>query len=129
MLNIGLDSMVFLDDNPFERNLVRGILPQVIVPDLPEDPADYVRAIAELNLFEATSFSAEDTQRTELYRAEAARREAGASFASAEEFLQSLDMQIDGFAIQPLPLAADRPIDSAQQPVQPHNTPLQRSGM
>jgi FkbH-like protein len=92
ILNIGLDSMVFLDDNPFERNLVRGVLPEVIVPELPEDPADYVRAISELNLFETTAFSKEDTARAELYRAEAERREVQASFASADDFLRSLEM-------------------------------------
>jgi FkbH-like protein len=94
ILNIGLDSMVFLDDNPFERNLVRGVLPEVIVPELPEDPADYVRAISELNLFETTTFSKEDVNRTELYRAEAERRDAQASFANADEFLRSLEMRM-----------------------------------
>jgi len=83
---------VFLDDNPFERNLVRSVLPQVIVPELPEDPADYVRAVSVLNLFETTAFSAEDRNRAELYRAEAARREAQAAFANADEFLRSLEM-------------------------------------
>lgn len=93
-LNIGFDSMVFLDDNPFERNLVRDLLPDVVVPELPEDPADYVRAISALNLFETVSFSAEDLKRTELYRVEAERQQAKANFASVEEFLQSLDMRI-----------------------------------
>src|SRR5262249_45931526 len=94
VLNIGFDSMVFLDDNPFERDLVRGILPEVIVPDLPEDPADYVRAISELNLFETGSFSVEDAKRTEFYRAEVGRREAEAAFSNADDFLQSLEMRI-----------------------------------
>jgi FkbH-like protein len=94
ILNIGLDSMVFLDDNAFERNLVRGLVPEVIVPDLPEDPADYVRVLSELNLFETISFSAEDLNRAELYRAEAARREQQTQFGSASEFLASLDMRI-----------------------------------
>ena len=93
-LNIGFDSMVFLDDNPFERNLVRELIPGIIVPELPEDPADYVRAISELNLFETISFSSEDLVRAELYQREAERREAAAGFASVEEFLQSLDMRI-----------------------------------
>ena len=93
-LNIGFDSMVFLDDNSFERNLVRELVPGMVVPELPEDPADFVRAISELNLFETTSFSAEDSQRTELYRAQAERREAQAGFASLDEFLRSLDMRI-----------------------------------
>jgi FkbH-like protein len=93
-LNIGFDTIVFLDDNPFERNLVRELVQGVVVPELPEDPADYVRAISELNLFETTSFSSEDAKRTELYQAEATRREEQAGFASVEEFLQSLDMRI-----------------------------------
>jgi FkbH-like protein len=93
-LNIGLDSMVFLDDNPFERNLVRELLPGVIVPELPEDPADYLAAISSLNLFEAASFSAEDLKRAEMYRVEAARRQEQSSYGNVEEFLNSLDMRI-----------------------------------
>jgi FkbH-like protein len=93
-LNIGFDSMVFLDDNSFERELVRTLVPGVIVPDLPEDPADYVRAISELNLFETTTFSAEDLQRSELYRLEGLRRSEQASFGSLDEFLKSLQMQM-----------------------------------
>ena len=56
-LNIGFDSIVFIDDNPFERELVRGVLPDVIVPELPVDPADYVHAVCALNLFETPAFS------------------------------------------------------------------------
>jgi len=93
-LNIGLDSMVFLDDNPFERNLVRELLPGVIVPELPEDPAEYLTEISALNLFETTCFSAEDVKRTEMYRAEEERRQEQASYTNLEEFLSSLDMRI-----------------------------------
>ncbi len=93
-LNIGFDSMVFLDDNPFERNLVRELLPTVVVPELPEDPSDYVRFLCELNLFETVSFSEEDLRRPELYQREAERREAAAGFGSVDAFLQSLEMQI-----------------------------------
>lgn len=93
-LNIGFDSMVFLDDNPFERNLVRELVPGVIVPELPEDPADYLTAISSLNLFETTSFSAEDLKRTEMYRIEAERRQEQSSYATLEEFLNSLDMRM-----------------------------------
>ena len=94
-LEIGFDSMVFLDDNPFERNLVRNFLPDVIVPELPEDPADYVRAVSELNLFETTAFSAEDVARSALYKQEAERRQAQASYTDVTEYLQSLDMQLE----------------------------------
>ncbi|MCU1257589.1 MAG: family phosphatase [Bryobacterales bacterium] len=94
-LEIGLDSMVFLDDNPFERNLVRQFLPDVIVPEMPEDPADYVRAISELNLFETSSFSAEDLARSELYKQEAGRREVQSTYSNIDEYLRSLEMQIE----------------------------------
>lgn len=94
-LNIGLDSMLFLDDNPFERAGVRTLLPDVMVPELPEDPADYVKALVELNLFETTAFSAEDAQRSTLYRQEAQRRLAETTAASFEDYLQSLDMTIE----------------------------------
>lgn len=94
-LEIGYDSIVFLDDNPFERNSVRAILPDVIVPELPEDPSDYVKAVSELNLFETTSVSAEDGGRAHLYRAEFERRAAASTFSNFEEYLQSLDMTIE----------------------------------
>jgi FkbH-like protein len=93
-LNIGFDSMVFLDDDPFERNLVRELLPDVIVPELPEDPSEYVRFLSELNLFEATTVSDEDSRRVELYNLEAERRVTAANYASLGEFLQSLEMRI-----------------------------------
>jgi FkbH-like protein len=94
-LNIGLDSMLFLDDNPFERSAVRTLLPEVMVPELPEDPADYVKALVELNLFETTAFSAEDAARSTLYRQEAQRRIAETTAASFEDYLQSLEMTIE----------------------------------
>ena len=94
-LNIGLDSMLFLDDNPFERAAVRTLLPDVMVPELPEDPADYVKTLVELNLFETTAFSAEDAQRSTLYRQEAQRRLAETTAPSFEDYLQSLEMTIE----------------------------------
>jgi FkbH-like protein len=94
-LNIGYDSMVFLDDNPFERNLVRKYLPEVTVVELPEDPAEYVRAIAEQNLFEVTSFTREDRERTEMYRLEAQRSQVAQSFANVDDYLRALDMEAE----------------------------------
>ena len=93
-LNIALDSMLFLDDNPFERNLVRELLPDVIVPELPEDPSDVVAYLSQLNLFETTAFSAEDGQRTAQYQREAQRRESAAGSANVEDFLRSLEMRL-----------------------------------
>lgn len=95
ILNIGFDSMVFLDDNPFERNLVKGILPDVLVPELPEDPTNYLSYLATLNLFEATTFSSADLERSELYRVEAQRVQLKSNFDSVDDYLNSLDMQIN----------------------------------
>ncbi|MFC6267099.1 HAD-IIIC family phosphatase [Frigoriflavimonas asaccharolytica] len=95
ILNIGLDSMVFLDDNPFERNLVRENLPEVCVPELPEDPADYLEYIYGLNLFETASFSENDAERTKQYQIEAERNVAFESFTNVEDFLKNLEMISD----------------------------------
>lgn len=94
VLNIGFDSMIFLDDNPFERNIVREFLPSVTVPELPEDPALYVRALAALNLFETASFSDADRQRPKQYREEARRELSRIQHANVDEYLSSLDMKI-----------------------------------
>lgn len=92
VLNIGFDSMVFVDDNPFERNLVRELLPAVTVPELPEDPALYVSHLRSLNLFETASFSEEDLQRTRQYQDEIARVDAQQTYASIDDYLASLAM-------------------------------------
>jgi FkbH-like protein len=89
-LNIGFDTMVFLDDNPFERNLVRQLIPEIIVPELPEDPALYVRAVSELNLFETASQSSLDSGRTALYQDQQKREAESRNFATLDEYLQSL---------------------------------------
>ena len=91
-LNIGMDSFVFLDDNPFERNLVRSMLPDVTVPELPEDPALVPEFLRSLHLFEAVSFSDEDAARTAQYQAEASRVQAQAQFASYDDYLKALEM-------------------------------------
>lgn len=92
MLNIGMDSLIFLDDNPFERNLVRSMLPEVTVPELPEDPALYRSCLQELGLFEVASYSAEDANRTQQYRDQAERRVFEASFQSYDDYLKGLEM-------------------------------------
>jgi FkbH-like protein len=107
-LNIGLDSMVFLDDNPFERNLVRQLLPEVVVPELPEDPGLYVRSISELNLFEAASHSALDGQRVALHREQEKRDEERSRFGSVDDYLRSLQTvaRVARFAPRDLPRIA-----------------------
>ena len=92
ILNIGFDSMVFLDDNPFERNIVRENIPGITVPELPEDPAEYLEFLYSLNLFETASFSAADKDRTKQYQVEAQRVTLSKTFSNEADFLQSLNM-------------------------------------
>ena len=92
-LNIGLDSMVFFDDNPFERNLVRTMLPEVEVPELPEDPAEYTAFARMQNLFDTKSYSDEDRVRTERYLAEKSRTELSAGIDNYDDYLKALGMK------------------------------------
>ena len=91
-LNIGFDSMVFLDDNPVERSIVRENIQAITVPELPEDPADYLEYLYSLNLFETLSYSSEDAVRTRLYQVEAQRSEFQGKFTNEAGFLESLSM-------------------------------------
>src|SRR5258705_4742903 len=95
VLNIGFDSMVFLDDNPFEREMVKKEIPEITVPGLPEDIADYLPFLYQLNLFETTSFTEEDTIRNDQYREEAERVRVQYQFTNENDFLQSLQMLAD----------------------------------
>ena len=93
-LNLGLDALVFLDDNPFERNLVRQELPMVAVPELPEDPAEYVAALAAAGYFETVEVTEDDRQRAAQYQANAARDRERDHATDLDAYLRSLDMQL-----------------------------------
>jgi len=93
-LNIGIDSLVFVDDNPVERARVRQSLPMVAVPELPDDAAQYVRCLAEAGYFEAVAFTSEDRQRAEQYAANAEREALLASAQSMDDFLRGLEMSV-----------------------------------
>lgn len=93
-LNIGLDALVFLDDNPFERNLVRQELPMVAVPEVSDDPTDYPRAIADAGYFEGLSVTEEDRERTGQYQSNKAREALRASVTDLEGYLRGLEMQL-----------------------------------
>ena len=99
ILNIGFDSMVFLDDNPFERAIVREHIEGITVPELPDDPALYLEYLYSLNLFETASYSVADKDRTRQYQVEAQRVQLARTFDSEEAFLHSLNMRsvITGF--------------------------------
>jgi FkbH-like protein len=94
-LSLGLDAMVFLDDNPVERGLVREMLPQVAVPEVPDDPAQFARTLAAAGYFEALAFSAEDRTRAEMYQTNARRVELQKQAGDLDAYLASLDMEID----------------------------------
>jgi FkbH-like protein len=94
MLNIGLDSLVFVDDNPMERNFIRQALPEVAVPELPEDPAHYAEALHRTLLFESLTFTDEDRHRAESYRQNAERATVAAASADVGQYLASLAMQV-----------------------------------
>ena len=99
ILNIGFDSMVFLDDNPFERNMVRENIPGITVPELPQDPGEYLEYLYSLNLFETASYSQADKDRTKQYQVEAKRVSLQKTFSNEADFLKSLDMTsvVSGF--------------------------------
>ncbi|EFC84738.1 HAD family hydrolase [Parafrankia sp. EUN1f] len=91
-LGVGLDSLVFVDDNPAEREVVRQLVPEVDVIALPKDPHEYVRTLADYPFFEPGALTAEDAARTEQYRARARAVELEASASSLEEFHRGLEM-------------------------------------
>lgn len=91
-LNLGLDAMVFLDDNPVERGLVRQMLPQVAVPELPSDPALYARTLIAAGYFEAVAFSEEDRKRADFYSDNARRVSLQKQAGDLESYLKSLQM-------------------------------------
>lgn len=95
-LNIGLDSFVFVDDNPTERELIKQMLPMVSVPEFPAQPYELPIFFKKLvdDYFKVYSITDEDKKKTEQYKANAARVQAQNSFADYGAFLESLDIQI-----------------------------------
>jgi FkbH-like protein len=93
-LNIGIDSLVFVDDNPVERARIRQSLPMVAVPELPEDATKYVRCVADAGYFEAVGFTSEDQGRTRQYAENAERAALLGSAQTMDEFLRGLKMSV-----------------------------------
>ncbi len=94
-LNIGLDAMVFLDDNPFERNLVREQLPMVAVPEVPDDdPARVPGVLADAGYFESLGITADDLKRGAQYQDNRARDGLRAAATDMEGYLRALDMRL-----------------------------------
>lgn len=92
-LNIGIDSLVFIDDNPAECAEVRAALPEVLVVEMQGDPASFPRQIEDLQLFTPLDFTAEDATRTKSYAAREALASASGSPATLESHLRNLNME------------------------------------
>ncbi|MDB9892086.1 HAD-IIIC family phosphatase [Amylibacter sp.] len=93
-INLGLESLVFIDDNPAERNRVSGALPEVLVPEWPEDPSMYVEALNSLCCFENTTITKEDRVRTSLYVSERNRQEIKHSVKNNDDWLRRLNTRV-----------------------------------
>jgi len=94
MLNIGLDSLVFFDDNPAEREIVRQNIPEIAVPEVPSEVTGFARCLAEGGWFEAISFTREDQQRSQQYLENRQRETALSSATNMDDFLASLEMRM-----------------------------------
>lgn len=94
-LNIGLDSLVFIDDSPFERGEVSQNLPEVRVPEMPEDVAQFEAFLERGHFFETLAFSEEDLRRSELYSEERLRAAELPKYSNIDDYLSSLQMQVD----------------------------------
>ena len=93
-LNIGLDALVFVDDNPFERDLVRRELPMVAVPEVTDDPTTYAQTLADAGYFEAVTITAEDRARSGQYQSNRQRHELKASATDLDSYLRGLEMRL-----------------------------------
>jgi FkbH-like protein len=91
-LNIGTDSLVFFDDNPAEREIIRKYLPEVEVIEVPENPADYVKVLEQSSAFERLQITEEDLRRNNSYYNDKSRQEIQSLNQDYNEYLKSLDM-------------------------------------
>ncbi|HLG98174.1 MAG TPA: HAD-IIIC family phosphatase [Bryobacteraceae bacterium] len=94
-LNVGLDSLAFLDDNPAERERIRMELPEVHVIELPREPFDYADALRNAPVFERLKLSQEDRERNNYYAGQRQRTELAGEAESIEDFYRSLDQEVE----------------------------------
>ena len=103
-LNIGVDSLAFLDDNPVERERIRSDLPEVTVLDLPDDPMEFARVLRQNPVFERLTLSDEDRERGRYYAGQRQRLELERSASSVEDFFRSLRQEIEISSVTPATL-------------------------
>ena len=101
-LNIGLDSLVFLDDNPIERELVKWQQPKVRVPDIGDDITKYISFLDREGYFEPATFSLDDIERNKFYEENLKRDDIKNSFKNYDEFLRSLNMKAEIACFKPV---------------------------
>lgn len=94
-INIGLDSMVFFDDDEFNRNLVMQYLPEVEVVDIPEDPSRYIKTLTDLSFFDSLSYTEEDAKKGEMYADEKKRKNLKSKISDLSDYLKILDMRMN----------------------------------
>ena len=94
-LNIGFDSMLYIDDDMANRQLIKEMLPQVSVFNLPRDPASYASAIKNYAEFDTFQITEEDTKRGAMYAQERKRKEIKKSFSNISDFLAHLDIKVN----------------------------------
>ena len=104
-LNVGVDSLAFIDDNPFEREQVRAALPEVTVIDLSKNPMEYASAVRNCAVFERLTLSSEDQQRSAMYTEQKQRASAEQTFQSKEDFFRYLEQEADLDPVTELTLA------------------------
>ncbi len=100
-LNLGLQSVVFIDDNPAERDRVRAALAEVLVPDWPANPMEYKASLLRLRCFDQAQISTEDRRRSEMYVSERKRREISTQSGSVEQWLRSLQIEVSVELVTP----------------------------
>ena len=103
-LNIGIDALAFLDDNPIERQQVRSELPEVAVIDLPSDPMTYARIVREFPVFERLTLSTEDFERGKMYQEQREREQLEQTLSSREDFYRSLQQEAQIAPVTPATL-------------------------
>ena len=93
-LNIGLDSFVFFDDDPINREFVKMMLPQVTTVDLPQDPVQYAKILCNMNEFNVLAITNEDSNRSKVYVEQKKRKELESNVSNLDDFLKQLEIRI-----------------------------------
>jgi len=103
-LNIGLDSLVFFDDDPINREFVKNVLKEVEVIELPADPSEFAQITTKMNIFESLKITEEDVKRNKMYHEQRKRSEFEDEVGDFNKFLKQMDIEVkikkaDSFSI------------------------------